>query len=55
MSDRAEAACFMRESAKDLRVIASLQSFLEPKLLKMARELDERADRLESAAIKEVA
>ena len=55
MSDRNEAACFMRESAKELRVIASLQSFLEPKLRKMARELDERAYRLESAAIKEVA
>jgi hypothetical protein len=49
MLDRTEAARFLRESAKDLRVIASLQSFLKPKLLKMAHGLDERADRLESA------
>jgi hypothetical protein len=54
MSDRIEAARFMRESAEQLRRIANLQSFLAPRLLKMARELEERADQLESAALGEV-
>jgi hypothetical protein len=47
MSDRTEAARFMRESANELRVIASLQVFLSPKLLRMVRELEERANQLD--------
>jgi hypothetical protein len=47
MSDHTEAARYMRASAKELRRIASLQCFLEPKLLKMAQELEERAGQLD--------
>jgi hypothetical protein len=47
MPDRTETARFMRESAKELRRIASLQSFLEPRLLKMAQELEEKAGQLD--------
>ena len=50
MSDIIEASRFMRESAEQLRWIANLQNFLSPKLSKMARELDQRAAKLESAA-----
>jgi hypothetical protein len=49
-SDISEATRFMRESAEQLRWIADLQSFLSPKLSTMARELDQRAAQLESAA-----
>jgi hypothetical protein len=52
MSDRTEAARFMRESGEQLRRLAGLQSFLSPMLLKMVRELQERADQLDSAAPK---
>ena len=55
MSDRTEAARFMRESAEQLRRIASLQSFLSPKLLNMVRELEERAEQLDDAASKDAA
>jgi hypothetical protein len=48
MSDRTEAVHFMRESAKELRRIASLMIFLSPKLLTMARELEVRADQLDN-------
>jgi hypothetical protein len=54
MSDPTEAAHFMRESAKELRRIASLQTFLQPKLLTMAHGLDERADRFEGAVTERV-
>ena len=55
MSDRTEAARFMRESAEQLRRIASLQSFLSPKLLNMVRELEDRAEQLDDAASKDAA
>jgi hypothetical protein len=48
MSDHTEAARYMRESAKELRRIASLQCFLEPKLLRIARELEERPGQLDN-------
>jgi hypothetical protein len=54
MMDRIEAARFMRESAKQLRQIANLQSFLAPQLLKMAQGLEERAEQLEKAAAKDM-
>jgi hypothetical protein len=50
MSDQAETAHFMRESADQLRWIASLQSFLSPTLVKIVTELEMRAEQLESAA-----
>lgn len=52
MSDRTEAARFMRESGEQLRRLAGLQCFLSPMLLKMVRELQERADQLDNAASK---
>jgi hypothetical protein len=55
MSERTEAARFMRESAEWLRRIASLQSFLSPRLMKMAGELEERADQLENVTTRDVA
>ena len=55
MSDRTEAARVMRQSAEELRAIASLQSFLEPRLSKIARELEERANQLDAPQVKDVA
>jgi hypothetical protein len=55
MSNQTDAARFMRESAEQLRRIANLQSFLSPTLLKMVRELKERADQLDHATSKDAA
>jgi hypothetical protein len=46
MTNREKAIQFIHESAERLRRIASLQAFLAPQLLEMARGLDEQADEL---------
>jgi len=53
MFNSMEVARVLRESAEQLRRIAGLQNFLAPQLLKIARELEERADQLEVAGAKE--
>jgi hypothetical protein len=43
-----EEARFLRESAEELRRIAGYSSFLAPGLLKIAQELENRANEFES-------
>ena len=50
ITDREKAIQFIHESAEQLRRIASLQAFLAPQLLEMARGLDERANELRGAS-----
>jgi hypothetical protein len=49
MPDKIEAAGFMRACAHQLRDLGKLSIFLEPKLSAMARDLDDWANRMESA------
>jgi len=44
-----EEARFLREGAEELRRIAGYSSFLAPGLLRIAQELENRADEFESA------
>jgi hypothetical protein len=51
MADRLSEITYLREKAKQFRVLAkTYDNELSPKLLEIARELDERADALERGA-----
>jgi len=49
MPERDEVARHIRERAERLRKIAGTQTAISPELMRMAREMDEEADRLEAA------
>ena len=49
MPDRSEAAQRIRERAERLRKIASTETAISPELMRMAREMDEEAERLDAA------
>ena len=52
MVDRASEIRYLREKARQFRVLAkTYDSDVSPKLLEIARELDARADALESGAL----
>ena len=50
--DRLAIAQMMREHAERMRRIASIETQLSPQLMRLARELDAEADKLEAAAKK---
>jgi hypothetical protein len=50
MPERSELARWIRERADRLREIASTQTPFSPELMRMARETDEEANRLDAAS-----
>jgi predicted phage gp36 major capsid-like protein len=53
MTERIEAARHIRERAERLRKIASTATAISPELMRMAREMDEEADQLEAAYLRD--
>jgi hypothetical protein len=49
MPERSELAQRIRDRAERLRKIAGTETAISPDLMRMAREMDEEADRLEAA------